>query len=486
MKKITSILLSMIMLLSCLSAGIASAAEFPVVDGIIYKIENGEAVVHMDDSKAVLVDVVIPSEVKGYPVTAISGGAFYENTDLKSVVIPDTVKLIDSYAFSWCENLESVVIGNGVTKLGAEAFSWCDNLTDITFGNSLLEIGDNAFYSTPHISTIPDTVTTIGAYAYDSCESATINIPASVTSIDIGAFCSFYTETITVDSANPNYSSQDGVLFNKDKTTLIQYPCGKTGEYTVPQSVTTIADEAFQYCSLTRVTVSENVTSIGDSAFYSSDLQVVIIENRNCEIADDSYTIRSNATIYGYPNSTAQAYAEKYNKTFVALASDLNGWVEENGKWAYYVNGSKIVNDWMLDSVGWCYLGSDGYMVTNSWIMDSVGWCYVGADGYCLTDCWMADSVGWCYLDSEGRMATNQWILDSVGWCYVGADGYCITNSWVKDSIGWCYLDADGRMVYNTWVQDSYGWCYVGASGYMVYDCWIGNDYIGSDGYWVA
>ena len=104
------------------------------------------------------------------------------------------------------------------------------------------------------------------------------------------------------------------------------------------------------------------------------------------------------------------------------LENVLSGWVQEDGKWAYYIDGEKFRGGWMKDSVGWCYLGADGYMATNQWIMDSVGWCYVGADGYCLTNCWMRDSIGWCYLDSNGRMATNRWILDSVGWCYVGSD----------------------------------------------------------------
>jgi len=120
-----------------------------------------------------------------------------------------------------------------------------------------------------------------------------------------------------------------------------------------------------------------------------------------------------------------------------------NGWVEEDGKWAYYVDDVKVVNKWMLDSVGWCY---------------------VGADGYCVTNKWVADSKGWCYLDDQGRMVTNKWVKDSVGWCYIGEAGYCLTNAWVKDSVGWCYLDANGRMVYNTTV-DGY---YVNADGYRV------------------
>ncbi|MBQ4333661.1 MAG: carbohydrate binding domain-containing protein [Clostridia bacterium] len=204
-----------------------------------------------------------------------------------------------------------------------------------------------------------------------------------------------------------------------------------------------------------------------------------------------------------------------------------DGWYKEDGKWVYYQDGYKLANKWVMDSVGWCYVGADGYcvtnkwvadskgwcylddngrMVTNKWVMDSVGWCYVGADGYCVTNKWVADSKGWCYLDDNGRMVTNKWVMDSVGWCYVGADGYCVTNKWVADSKGWCYLNGSGRMVTNKWVKDSVGWCYVGENGYcvtdkwvadskgwcyldangrMVYNTWIGGDYVGADGYWV-
>jgi len=211
------------------------------------------------------------------------------------------------------------------------------------------------------------------------------------------------------------------------------------------------------------------------------------------------------------------------------FVSRANGWHKVDGNWVYYENGRMVTNKWKMDSVGWCYLGADGYcvtnkwvadskgwcyldangrMVTNKWVMDSVGWCYVDGNGYCVTNKWVADSKGWCYLDGNGRMVTNKWVMDSVGWCYVGADGYCVTNKWVADSYGWCYLDGNGRMVTNKWIKDSVGWCYIGAEGYcltnqwvedskgfcyldengrMVYDTWVdGVYYVDSNGYWVA
>ncbi len=155
-----------------------------------------------------------------------------------------------------------------------------------------------------------------------------------------------------------------------------------------------------------------------------------------------------------------------------SLYSTYSGWATENGRWVYYENGMRVTNQWKKDSVGWCYLGADGYMKTNDWARDSVGWCYLGKNGYCVKNKWIMDIGGWCYLDANGRMATNRWVRDSVGWCYVDRDGYCVTNTWKRDSIGWCYLDANGRMATNQWVRDSVGWCYVDRDGYCVTNAW--------------
>jgi Flp pilus assembly protein protease CpaA len=114
-------------------------------------------------------------------------------------------------------------------------------------------------------------VTTIGNFAFIYCSGLTsVTIPNSVTSIGELAFawCSGLT-SIDVDASNPNYSSVNGVVFNKLQNTLIQYPAGKIGDYTIHNSVTTIRNYAFFDCSgLTSVTIPNSVTTIGESAFY--------------------------------------------------------------------------------------------------------------------------------------------------------------------------------------------------------------------------
>ena len=215
-----------------------------------------------------LTSVTIPNSV-----TSIGDDAF-SGTGLTSVTIPNSVTSIGNWAFSGCSGLTSVTIGNSVTSIGDWAFSYCFGLTSVTIPNSVTSIGDRAFWGCTGLTsvTIGNSVTSIGGYAFCGCTGLTfVTIPNSVTSIGDLAFygCTGLT-SIDVTSDNPNYYSEDGVLFNKTKTELIQYPIGNVRtEYTIPNNVTSIEAYAFYECTgLTSVTIPNSVTSIGDRAFW--------------------------------------------------------------------------------------------------------------------------------------------------------------------------------------------------------------------------
>ncbi|MBQ9078527.1 MAG: leucine-rich repeat protein [Ruminococcus sp.] len=288
-------------------------------------------------------NVVIPNSV-----TKIANNAFYECKGLTSVTIPDSVTSIGIYTFKYCHGLTSITIPDSVTSIGSRAFEYCSGLTSITIPDSVTSIGDDAFLATPWLRSkqeedplvivngiltdgktckgdvvIPDSVTSIGGCAFEYCQNLTsITIPASVTSIGENAFSSCeYLTSINVDSENKYYASEDGLLCNKDKTLLIQFPNGKNiPKYAIPDCITTIGDYAFKGCNLTTVTIPDSVTAIGAYSFvYCKKLNSITIENPKCEIHYSEDTISDTATIYGYEGSTAQAYAEKYDRKFVAI-----------------------------------------------------------------------------------------------------------------------------------------------------------------------
>ena len=217
----------------------------------------------------------IPSTINDKKVTSIGDYAFSDCSGLTSVTIPDSVTSIGNCAFDGCSGLTNVTIPNSVTSIGDYAFCKCSGLTSITIPNSVTSIGNSAFYNCKSLTsiTIPDSVTSIGDYAFSDCSGLTsITIPDSVTSI---GNCAFYScsslKNITVSSNNKNYTSEDGVLINKDKNELMQYPIGKNETaYTIPNGVTSIGDGAFYWCyGLTSITIPNSVTSIGDRAFRS-------------------------------------------------------------------------------------------------------------------------------------------------------------------------------------------------------------------------
>ncbi len=248
-------------------------------------------------------------------VTSIGEYAFAYCTSLTSVTIPDSVTSIDRVAFEGCTSLKSVTIPNSVTSIGAWAFRDCTSLTRVTIPDSVTSIGERAFLGCTSLTsvTIPDSVTSIGGSAFKDCTSLTsVTIPDSVTSIGVGAFASCTSLTgIWVAEGSSHYASDAfGVLFNKDKTTLVQCPGAISGSYAIPDSVTIIGEYAFDGCtSLTSVTIPNSVTSIGEYAFaYCTSLTSVTIPDSVTSIGGWAFYNCTSLTSVTIPNSVTSIY----------------------------------------------------------------------------------------------------------------------------------------------------------------------------------
>ena len=277
------------------------------IDNIYYNLDhkNNTAIVTHDgkytdenNSGYTQLEITIPATISyngvEYNITSIGNNAFYKNATIKSISITNGVTSIGSSAFSNCSELATVSIPNSVNSIGSNAFFYCSSLTSVTMPEKITTIKNYTFYnctSLPSI-TIPDSVTTIENYAFSSCSSlqsitippsvtkignnsfgycsslTSIFIPAALTSIGERAFrnCTFLA-SIDVDENNPSYASIDGILYDKNITTLIRCPDKKTS-VTIPNTVTTIEKAAFENCKLlTSLVIPENVTTINEYSF---------------------------------------------------------------------------------------------------------------------------------------------------------------------------------------------------------------------------
>ena len=226
-------------------------------------------------------------------VTSIGTGAFYGCTGLTSVAIPNSVTNIGNNAFSGCTGLTSIVIPNSVTSIGSNAFSGCIGLTSVAIPNSVTSIETRAFYGCTGLTSV--------------------NIPNSVTSVNLSAFrlCENLI-SINVDNNNGVYSSADGVLFNKTKTILLQYPFGKAGAYTIPNSVTSIEKYAFDACTgLTIVTIPNSVNSVELPVFIGcSNLISIYVDNDHATYRSEDGVLfdKTKTSLIKYPIGRIGAY----------------------------------------------------------------------------------------------------------------------------------------------------------------------------------
>ena len=373
-KKVMFLLCSLLMVITvCFVMGKEVCAE--VAEDGLYEYEISDGIATITKYNGETSDIVVPSTIGEYQVKAIGGNAFSNCTGIESVVIPEGIESIGESAFYNCKNLRSVQLPKTLTEIKEAAFHNCENLKDINLENELKEMGPRVFHgaglahvdwpeSLPTIPGgtfwscsylksvhLPDTVTKIGSQTFSECFMlADINLPESLISILDDAFrnCSITSITIpenvqeitnnifygcdnlreiNVSKENSNYLSQKGVLFDKNTKTLLSYPMGKTDVvYTIPQGVENIFTHAFATIggNLKTVELPASIKAIGMYAFVDTSVQTLKFFTNSFTVSAENpnvaqYSIDENIIIYGYQESSAETYAQKYGRSFVLL-----------------------------------------------------------------------------------------------------------------------------------------------------------------------
>ena len=290
--------------------------------------------------------------------------------------------------------INKVIIESGITRIGDESFWVCEKLTSVTIPNTVKSIGSVAFNSCRSLKflTIPDSVTSIANDALSGCEK--------LVSIDVGV-------------NNKNYCSVAGVLFNKSKTTLMQYPAAKNNvSYTIPNSVKHIGFCAFSDCTnLTSITIPDSVTSIGESAFYNCiNLTSIIIPDGVTSISFGVFYKCNNLTFISIPDSVtcigSYAFENCTNLTSITIPDS----VTTIGDYAFSgcTSLTSITIPDSVTSVG--YNAFEGCTNLNAvYITDIAKWCGIEFGSQEANPLWYTKKL---YLN--GKLVTDLVIPDSV------------------------------------------------------------------------
>jgi hypothetical protein len=251
--------------------------------GLEFEIKDGRSVTitkYTGDAAT----VNIPERIQGLPVTVIQYVAFSLRENLTSISIPSTVTAIDDSAFYINNNLTSITVDSRNSSY--------TSVDGVLFDKNIRTIIRYPQDKNGTNYVIPSSVTAIGANAFYQCRNLTsINIPSSVTTIGYNAFGGNNLTSITVDSRNASYTDIDGVLFDKNKTTLILYPSEKKAStYSIPSSVMSIGNFAFSGCrNLISISIPSSVTSIGNFTFSRCSSLTSVTLSRRTQVGENAF-----------------------------------------------------------------------------------------------------------------------------------------------------------------------------------------------------
>lgn len=288
-------------------------------------------------------EVTVPGEIDGKKVTGIGGRAFHDCSSLTKIKLPEGLETIGSQVFYYCSSLTEVTLPEGLETIGYGAFEFCSSLTEVTLPEGLEKIENYAFSGCSSLTEIalPESLKSIYSSAFGNCTNLTaLQVGTWLGKIHTGQISLSNIQTLTltdqagqvsdsvwksfsglseikVSEDNAYYSAVNGVLFNKDQTTLIYYPpCREMEEYAIPDTVTTVAGTAFYGCTgVKSVVVPDQVATVESGAFVNAQITEFTLGKAASLLSRDWYQIRNDYYDTYYSDTISYVRSIHYTST---------------------------------------------------------------------------------------------------------------------------------------------------------------------------
>ena len=361
---------------SCLSFCYLFAQEIATIDGIKYHIENGEATIAVQDEN-LSGDIVIPESISydgnNYVVIRVTNGAF-QNTDITSIILPNSITSLGNNCFEKCNNLISVKLPDNITSLGDNTFSSCSKLSSIKLPDTLTSLGEFclAFCNITKL-TLPNSITTIGQDCFYSCSNLeTVTLPQNITNLPAACF--------------------------KD--------CKELSEITLHEGITSLGQSCFAGCSsLTSIKLPKSINKITGSMFNgcfencSNLSEVTCLWNNldDIDVANCTFNnIFSEARLY-IPKGTTEIYKAKEpwsNFKYIIEENDITEDAEKCQTPTISYSDKKLTFTSLTEGAKYHYTITDDDVKTEAYSEDGIIdlsasykiSVYASADGYKNSD----------------------------------------------------------------------------------------------------
>lgn len=295
--------------------------------------------------KGNVTNLVIPEGV-----SIIEPYAFLGCEQIKTVEFGPDVEEIGLYAFQNCVNLETMVCSSAVSIIGAGAFKGCSSLKEADFSECTIStIGYESFAGCSSLASVKlhETLSDIGVRAFEGTAVKTIELGKNVNSIGKDVFLNNKVfEGFTVVDKNKDYSTVDGVLYNKDGNSIIMFPAGKTGTFQLPQGVSEIREGAFKNSAITEINIPQDsaLDTIGNNAFESAKITSISLPEAVTVINSETFKNAENLKAVELGSNVSKISKSAFEGTKSLTEINLPDTLSDVSAYAFKNTGLVTVN----------------------------------------------------------------------------------------------------------------------------------------------